>query len=278
MKRLIALTLLAALALPLIAGCRRAPALPTEPPETRLTTPYGDVIPHYEELPRSTLDPALFSWDARGRAVYNDPAVKTMTGVDVSVFQGDIDWQAVKADGVEFAMLRVGYRGYGTEGKLGEDEKFAENYAAATAAGLAVGVYFFSQAVTEREAKEEADFVLGHIEGLALECPVAYDWEHIDYDTARTDGLSNEQISLCAAAFCERIHSAGRSALVYFNRELGYFEFDLSAVADYPFWIAEYTGAPSFIYDFRIWQYSKTGSVDGITGNVDMNLAFSFGA
>ena len=274
MKKLTLPIILSLCLLGILNGCFRSPSGNGEndPSETVLTSPYGDPIPTYEDVNYTATDPALFKTDVNGRVYYDSPNVKTFTGIDVSVFQGEIDWTAVKNDGVDFVILRVGYRGYGSEGKLGVDDKFVENYEGATSAGLDVGVYFFSQAVTPEEAREEARFTLEQIRGKNVCYPVAYDWEHIDYDTARTDDLSNETISACAAAFCDEIAAAGYQPLIYFNRELGYFSFDLSVVKDYHFWVAEYVSAPSFVYDYKIWQYSKSGTVAGIDGGVDMNI------
>lgn len=238
-----------------------------------LTNTYGQEIPAYSDVEFSPLDAELFMKNEEGRYFYADSAVKTYTGVDVSSHQGSVDWNAVKNDGIDFTMLRVGYRGYGPEGKLGDDDTFRYNYENAKAAGLDVGVYFFSQATTPEEAREEARFVLDRIDGLDITYPVAYDWEAIDYDTARTDGMTTEQISDCAAAFCDTVAQRGYTVLVYFNRELGYFNYDLSKLQDYHFWLAEYLSAPTFVYDYKIWQYAKDGSVDGINGNVDLNIS-----
>ena len=242
---------------------------------TVLTDPNGNAIPVYSDVALSALDPSLFIPDENGRMTYADDAVKMYTGVDVSVFQGEIDFQKVKADGVDFVMLRAGYRGYGPQGVINEDANFKKNYENAIAAGLKVGVYFFSQAVSVQEAKEEADFVLSLISGLEITYPVAYDWERIDYDTARTDGLDNETITDCALGFCDTVAEAGYPSVIYFNRSLGYFSYDLSKVRNHYFWLAEYGASPSFIYDFRIWQYTDAGTVDGISGIVDINISIT---
>ena len=250
-------------------GLTAEPTTVTEP----LTTPNGNEIPAYSDVERTNLDPSLFLKDEKDRYYYADDMVQTYTGIDVSVFQQTIDWNAVKNDGVDFAMLRIGYRGYGPEGKIGEDDLFYTNYTNALAAGLKVGVYFFSQATTPEEAREEAAFVLEKIRGLDIAYPVAYDWEVIDYDEARTDNMTAEQISDCAVAFCDAISASGHSVLVYFNRELGYFNYDLSKLNQYHFWLAEYLTTPTFIYDYKIWQYSKEGHVEGIDGIVDLNIS-----
>ncbi len=273
LRSLLCFTLTFALILFCVSACAKEETETTAPvTDPPLTSPNGDPIPVYSDVSLSKLDPSLFTLLDNGRYVYADSSVHTSAGIDVSTFQGDVDWAAVKADGIDFVMLRVGYRGYGAEGKLGEDERFQANYAAAAAAGLKIGVYFFSQAVTPAEAKEEAEFVLQRIKGLKLDYPIAYDWEAIDYDQARTDGMSSAEISACAAAFCDRIAKERYDVLIYFNRELGYFNYDLSIVKDYHFWLAEYLEKPSFVYDYKMWQYTRNGKVAGIEGNVDLNI------
>ena len=212
-----------------------------------------------------------FAAQENGRVTYTGGASRT--GIDVSVHQQEIDWQAVAADGIQFAVLRVGARGY-SEGALIEDSFFQQNYDGAKAAGLDVGAYFFSQAVTADEAREEAEYALTLLDGRALDLPVFYDWETIDGDTARTDGLDPETVTACAVAFCETVEAGGYSAGCYCNGMLGYLTYDLSALQDYPIWYAEYGDWPSFAYAHSFWQYSKTGTVAGIEGNVDLDLQF----
>lgn len=242
----------------------------TEPPVTDIS---GRIIPNHTDIAKSVLSPEFFVRDGNGRMTYSDSSVKTYTGIDVSVFQGDIDWDAVKNDGIDFVMLRVGYRGYGQKGIMGKDDKFDSNYEGAKKAGLKVGAYFFSQATNESEAREEAAFVLDAVRDCPLDYPIAYDWEFVDNDEARTNGMTSEDITVCAKAFCEAIKSAGKVPVIYFNCETGYFNYDLPQVKDYDFWLAEYYDTPSFYYNYKMWQYSKTGSVDGISGDVDMNIS-----
>ncbi len=242
----------------------------TEPPVTDIS---GRIIPNHTDIAKSVLSPEFFVRDGKGRMTYSDSSVKTYTGIDVSVFQGDIDWDAVKNDGIDFVMLRVGYRGYGQKGIMGKDDKFDSNYEGAKKAGLKVGAYFFSQAANESEAREEAAFVLDAVRDCPLDYPIAYDWEFVDNDEARTNGMTSEDITVCAKAFCEAIKSAGKVPVIYFNCETGYFNYDLPQVKDYDFWLAEYYDTPSFYYNYKMWQYSKTGSVDGISGDVDMNIS-----
>ena len=216
----------------------------------------------------------LFVKDDNHKISYEDKKYISRLGVDVSVFQGDIDWEQVKAAGYEFAILRIGYRGYGEEGTLNADEKFEQNLENARKSGMDVGVYFFSQAVNEEEAKEEADFVLEHLKGQELQMPVVYDPEHILEDEARTDGVTGEQFTQNAKVFCKAIEEAGYDAMIYSNMLWEAYELDLEKLSDYPVWYADYEELPQTPYRFSMWQYSSTGSVPGIEGNVDLDIQF----
>ena len=202
-------------------------------------------------------------------------AGECFVGVDVSSHQGEIDWAQVAEAGVEFAMIRAGWRGY-TEGVLHEDESFRANMDGALAAGLEVGVYFFSQAVREEEAVEEAEFLLTLIEGYDLTYPVVYDWERQSGENSRTRNTDGETQTLCAIAFCRTVEAAGYLPMVYFSPSKGYGELELERLMEWPFWLAHYTPdwqPTSFRYHFDIWQYTQEGSVPGIEGDVDLDLS-----
>ncbi len=194
------------------------------------------------------------------------------TGVDVSSHQKEIDWQRVKDAGVDFAIVRVGYRGY-TEGDVFADAMARQNIDGALAAGLDVGVYFFSQATSVQEAKEEAWFVLDAIDGDAITYPVLFDWEGITNE-ARTDEVTGPEMTDYALAFCREIENAGYRAGVYFNQSDGYNSYDLRALRAYEFWLAEYADAQSFPYEVQLWQYTNQGGVPGIETTVDLNLCY----
>ena len=193
-------------------------------------------------------------------------------GIDVSHYQGDIDWQKVKAAGIEFVFVRLGYRGYGEEGVLKLDTNFEKNMKGARAAGLDVGVYFFAQAVNEKEAVEEAEFVLEHLMEYDLQMPVVYDPESILHEEARTDNVTGEQFTKNTKVFCETIEKSGYDAMIYCNMTWQAFQLDLEVLEEYPIWYADYEAYPQTPYHFDIWQYSNEGSVDGIQGNVDLNI------
>lgn len=218
-----------------------------------------------------------FVLDSRGRLSYVENGEEaSYFGIDVSSYQGNIDWQLVKEDNVEFAFLRIGYRGYGAEGKLCTDEKFSENYSAAHDAGIDLGVYFFSQAASVDEAVEEANYVLSLLEGRTLEYPIVFDWETVQTgdpeDIPRTEDVMPGTLTLSAIAFCETIRDAGYDAMIYTNKKLATIKYDLRQLQDYPVWLAYYDTELDYCYDFDIWQYG-TGQVDGIEGEVDINIA-----
>ena len=220
---------------------------------------------------RNSYDVAGF-YKENGFLRYGDGALDSEVGVDISSHQQSVDWEAVKAAGVDFAILRAGYRGY-TEGAIQEDETFLTNLAAAKDAGLKVGVYFFSQALDKAEAVEEAEFVLNLLDGAELDYPIFFDWEDIEAE-ARTDGMDSVTLTACAVAFCKRVELNGYRAGVYFNQRFGYEEFDLRELQDYELWLAEYALSPSFPYHFDVWQYANDGMLSGVDGPVDLNLAF----
>ena len=195
-------------------------------------------------------------------------------GVDVSHHQGTIDWEKVKADGYEFAILRIGYRGYGQSGGLYVDKEFKNNIKNAHKAGLDVGVYIFSQAINETEALEEADLVIEQLQGETLELPVTFDPELIRTDDARTDNVTGEQFTKNTIAFCEKIEKAGYEAMIYSNMYWESFLFDLEQLSDYTIWYADYEKVPQTPYQFEFWQYSDKGQVDGISGKTDLNIQF----
>ena len=213
-----------------------------------------------------------FSPDAAGRMRYTGDA-RTLTGIDVSEHQYDIDWRKVAADGVDFAMIRVGYRG-STAGGIYEDEYFETNIRGALNAGLKVGVYFFSQAIDAREAAEEAAFVLEKIRPYDVTMPVVFDWEIVGGSDARTYTVSRQTLCESTRAFCGAVRDAGYEPMLYFTRYLGYRKYILRNLAEYGFWYAEYEDRPRTAFDFDMWQYSETGKVDGIDGDVDLNLYF----
>lgn len=249
--------LTAVLALLLLCGCHSvAPAetVPTEP-----------------SLPENPYGPQDFTYqDGYLTCVAGD----SVPGVDVSSHQGAIDWSAVREAGFQFAMIRIGYRGWGT-GELRLDERAEENLTGARAAGMQVGCYFFSQAVSPEEAEEEAAYVLAFLKGQALELPIVFDWEIPD-SSARTADMDGAAVTECTKAFCRRIRDAGYEPMVYFNLYFMERYLDLGELRDYKFWLALYDSPMSCPVRVDMWQYTANGIVPGIEASVDIDLLLPY--
>lgn len=258
LKWIIALAVILVVMVALAMGLKRCEALE----ETAVTT-----------IPAPTLTPNPytaedFAYDEDGFLICISG--ESVPGIDVSSHQGTIDWTAVKEAGMEFAFIRVGYRGYNS-GTIHADEMARQNLAGAKAAGMKIGAYFFSQAVTVDEAQAEASFALQMLEGTQLDLPLVYDWEYVS-ESARTGAVDSETLLACVRGFCDEVERAGYEPMVYFNQELAKTLLDLVEVAEYPFWFAMYSDRMTFPHKVDFWQYSDEGSVPGIEGNVDLNL------
>ncbi|MCL2343269.1 MAG: glycoside hydrolase family 25 protein [Firmicutes bacterium] len=269
-------------ALLLLSSCGPAPSSsPTAAPDPHageVQVIYGTAgnkwVPRLPDMPVSALLPSDFSREGDFIRYASSDTV-SVQGIDVSFYQKTIDWTQVADAGIQFAIIRAGYRG-SSEGVLYEDDCFAQNLQGARDAGLAVGLYFFSQAVTPEEATQEAEFVLSLLSGQSLDLPIFFDWEPVTNQEsgARTDNLDGETLTDCALAFRNAIEAAGYDAGVYFNRSLGYFSYDLSRLRSMHFWFSGTGGFSDFYYAHGYWQYSYTAAVPGIEGNVDLNLRF----
>lgn len=191
-------------------------------------------------------------------------------GIDISKHNGTVDWNAVKNAGVEFVILRCGYRG-SASGVLVEDEKFRTNIKGATAAGLKVGIYFFSQAVNEMEAVEEASLTLSLIKGHKISYPVYID---VEAANGRADGLSAAERTKVVKAFCETVRDSGYTAGVYSNKNWFAEKMDTGAFGNYRIWLAQYTESPTYTGRYEMWQYSSRGTIPGIKGDVDLNICY----
>lgn len=224
------------------------------------------VVPEVSPAKLSDLDAADFSYDGDYLACTAQPYER---GVDVSHFQGEIDWEQVRSAGFTFAIIRVGGRGYGEEGRLYVDESAQRNYEGAKAAGLKVGAYFFSQAITEIEAREEARYALHLVRNWDLDLPLVFDWEHMG-EEARTASMEESDKIRFTKAFCKVVEDAGVQPMVYVApwASVDY----MLAVEQYPVWLVLYSDQMTFKYHFDYWQYSCTGKVPGIEGEVDINL------
>ena len=202
----------------------------------------------------------------------NGKNIKTRLGIDVSHHQKEINWAKVSEAGYEFAFVRVGYRGYGSAGQLNADKYYKRNIEEAHKYGLDVGVYFFAQAIDEKEALEEAEYVIGLLKDYDLELPVVYDPESILDDVARTDNVSGEQFTKNSIVFCETIAEAGYEPAIYSNMLWEAFELDLTKLPGITVWYADYEPAPQTPYDFEYWQYSNEARVPGVNGACDVDI------
>ena len=201
-------------------------------------------------------------------------SAESVLGIDVSTHQKEIDWAQVKAAGVEFVMIRIGYRG-SEQGLLFEDEWAQRNYEGAKAAGLKVGGYFFSQSISPEEAVEEAGFAMDIISGWELDMPLVYDWEYISAES-RTGNVDARLLTDCTKAFCDTVRAAGYKPMVYFNPTQSRKQMLLEELTDYGFWLAMYSEEMTYEYKVDMWQYTCEGTVPGTRSNADINLYFPY--
>lgn len=245
------LTAMLALVVFLQSGLLPAPAQPSTRP-TVAPNPYG---------------PEDFAYDGDFLTCL---AGQSRVGIDVSSHQGRIDWEKVADAGVEFVFVRLGYRGYMNE-TIHEDVYAKTNLQQAKAAGLQVGAYFFSQAISEEEAREEARFALNVLDGFPLDLPLVYDWEYVS-DLARTAQVTKPELMAFTKTFCRTVEAAGQQPMIYFNRHLAQSHLELAELTEYPFWLAMYTDRMTFPHRVDFWQYSDSGRVNGIDADVDLNI------
>ncbi len=250
-----------------------------EPEPEPVPEPEPEPQPEPQPIPPNPYKAENFT-TSNGFLVYNDDSedpVPCYVGIDVSRYQETIDWAKVKAAGVDFAIIRAGYRGY-TYGNIKQDATFRYNIENAIANGIDVGVYFFSQAVTEAEAVEEAQQLLRWVENYEITYPLVFDWEEVRQPGSRSRNLSGDVLTRCAVAFCRTIEKAGYLPMTYGSPNKVYADLDLSRLQDWPFWLAHYTKnwkPTSFRYDYQIWQYSSTGTIPGIGPDVDLNICLT---
>ncbi len=231
-------------------------------------------FPILEELAKNTYDPEAFIADEDGIIHYYEEGERVShKGIDVSRYQDKIDWEEVASDEVEYAFVRLGIRGY-TEGEIMEDETFQYNIRGALDNDIDVGVYFFTQALSEEEAVEEAEFVIDAIEPYEVKYPVVLDVEAVSNSKARGNDLTSEERTKYCIAFCERIKEAGYTPMIYGNLKTFMLMLDIEQLEAYDKWFAYYDESYYFPYDFKIWQYTNKGKVAGIKGEVDLNISF----
>ena len=232
-----------------------------------------------------TIDGATYYFDKDGDKVtgqqviqgisytFNSDGVRSGTiGIDVSKYQTGINWTKVKNAGINFVMIRCGYRGYGS-GVLVEDPMYRSHISGAKAAGLRVGVYFFSQAVNEAEAVEEASMAVSLAKKYGINMPIAIDSEYANGGKGRADGLSKSARTAVTKAFCNTVKSAGYTPLVYASKSWFSSHLDVSQLSSYRIWVAHYADKCGYKGNYHIWQNTDKGKVDGVPGYVDMNIS-----
>ena len=195
-------------------------------------------------------------------------------GVDVSKHNGKIDWKKVKSSGMDFAIIRIVYRGYGTKGTLREDETAINNLKNAKSAGLKIGAYVFSQSLDKEETIEEAELAVKMLNdnNITLDLPLFYDPETIKNDTARTDDIEGRVFTNNTITFCEYVKEKELIPAVYSNMVCEDYYFDMEKLSIYDFWYADYEDFPQTPYKYKYWQFSENGKVEGIDGTVDLNV------
>lgn len=228
-----------------------------------------------DKVERHSLDTERFYTGDDGYMHYSDDNIKdTLVGIDLSTFQGEIDWETFSENkDIDFVMLRVGYRGY-TEGGIMADASFEANKAGVTEYKVKAGVYFFSQAISYDEGVEEANYVLDSIKGMKVTYPIVIDTELVYDETARGDNATVDERTDAIVGFCETIKSAGYTPMIYASRNMFAQCLDVDRLGGYELWLAHYANVPNFPYKFTGWQYTESGTVEGIDGSVDINLWF----
>lgn len=233
-----------------------------------------DMLPELfpaQTWPENPYGPEDFRWDGQ---FLTCTAGEARLGIDVSEYQQNVDWQAVAESGVEYVFVRIGYRGYSL-GTIQADVMAAQHLSEARAAGLKVGAYFYSQAVSKAEALEEADFCVEFLKEHPLDLPVVFDWEYVSR-SARTGDMDADTLTDITRTFCRELKAAGYDAMFYANASQSQSLLHLEELTDYGFWLAMYSTVMDYDYRVDVWQYTDTGTVPGIEGNVDINLHFTY--
>ena len=267
-KKWLGILLCPVLLLVLLAGILLAIRLPAAPPDT-LPETQTTVAETLGALPPNPFGAEDFRYVD---GFLTGPDGTCIPGIDVSSHQESVDWQQVKAAGMEFVMIRLAYRG-SIEGALIPDEMAQDHYRGAKEAGLLVGGYIFTQSVSPDEGVEDAQYVLELSRDWVLDLPLVYDWELID-ERYRNGNVDRQTLTDTMLSFCQTVEASGKEAMIYFNITNTRNNFYLGKVSDYDFWLASYSDKLDFPYRVDMWQYTNCGRVPGIEGDVDINLYF----
>ncbi len=248
-----------------------------EEEETRIQVKHADGTKEWvdinEDISRNKYDLSKLTYQKPFMNYYEDGKLVSKCGVDISANQGDVDFGKLKSAGCDFVMLKVGARGY-SSGNIVSDENFQDNLKAAKKAGLDIGVYFCSQAVSKAEAREEADELLDAISGSSVKYPVAFVMETVDDDMARIEALDMADRTQVAKAFMDRVEDAGYKPMIYGDKEWLLTMVDMENLQDYDVWFAQDSDEPEYPYEFGMWQYDSDASIKGISGDATMIMSF----
>ncbi len=224
-------------------------------------------------LEKNTYDFTKLTMKSDKMAYYEDGKKTSYLGVDISKYNGDVDFAELKESNIDFVMIRLGARGYGS-GQILMDEKFNDNITKATEAGMDIGIYFFSQAITSDEAVEEANFVIQNLSNYNITYPIAFDMEYVQNDKARIEVLTREDKTNIARVFLDTIQNAGYTPMIYGTKEWLIKQIDLTKLTGYDIWLSQQEDVPDYPYQFQMWQYTLEGDVFGVSGEVDLNVSF----
>ena len=227
-----------------------------------------------EDLPKNNYQAENFELDAPVLKFYSNGRLSSKFGVDISKDQANIDFKKVADQGVDFVMLQLGARGY-SSGKIILDGSFSDKMKSVQEAGLGIGVYFYSQAITKEEAVEEANYVIAATAGYQVIYPVVFYTEELFNDSARTDTINNEKLTDCAVAFCDTVKKSGYIPMICADERQFAKRVDMTRLTSYEWWLRDTDEKSDFPYKYSIRQYSNTGRIDGIEGDVNLDICFS---
>lgn len=225
-------------------------------------------------IPKNTYKETGFVYEEPILKYYAQGARVSHLGVDIDADCGTVDYEALKNAGVEFVMLRLGFRGY-ESGNLSLDESYFDALSSADAAGLKIGVYFESQAVSAEEAQQEAQFVLDNISQFHITYPVAFDLGYVTGEQSRIDSIPKMQLTEITNAFCARVEEAGYKPIVYGNKYWLLRKIDLTQLGNYDIWLSQDGQIPDYPYTFSMWQYNQSATLSGMAKDARLTISFT---
>lgn len=245
--------------------------------ETRIRVTHADGTKEWvdisEDIPRNKYDYSKLKYQNPVMNYYEEGKIVSKCGADISANQGDVDFAKLKKAGCDFVMIKIGARGY-SSGNIVFDKSYKENLKAAKKAGLDIGVYFCSQALSKAEAREEADELLDAVADYDVEYPIAFVMENVDGDMARIESLDMDGRTAVAKAFLDRVKDSGYTAMLYGDKEWLLTMVDMERLSDYDVWYAQDSKKPDYPYEFGMWQYDSAASINGVSGKAALTMSF----